>query len=251
MSEPGQRYYDGGAFAGLAAAEGTHWWFRSRIRLITWALGMRTKPVGSLLEIGCGTGYVLAGVAEVFPEAELHASEYFEEGLRFARNRVPRARFRQLDATQMDDADCYDVVLACDVLEHIGADELVLHNIARALRAGGSFLITVPQHAWLWSPIDEQACHVRRYTRAELLDKLKSAGLRPVLVTSFVSLLLPLMHLARIWARRRPTDPMAELRIPGWLNAALEAVMNFERGLLKAGLRLPIGGSLLVLGERT
>jgi len=252
VSEPDRpRYYDAGAFAGLAAAEETHWWFRSRNRLIVWALGRRTAPVGSLLEIGCGTGYVLAGVAKAFPEAELHASEYLEEGLRFARDRVPHARFRQLDATRMDDAGRYDVILACDVLEHIAADERVLGNIARALRPGGAFLITVPQHAWLWSPIDEAACHVRRYSRAELLEKLDRAGLRPVLATSFVSLLLPLMYMARLRARRGPVDPMAEFRIPRWLNAVLESVMTFERGLLRAGIRLPAGGSLLVMGEKT
>ena len=251
MSEPATGpYYDSGVFADLAAAEATHWWFRSRNRLIVWALGKRTTPIGSLLEIGCGTGYVLAGVAKAFPEAELHASEYFAEGLRFARDRVPHARFSQLDATRMDETDRYDVILACDVIEHIAEDELVLRNIARALRPGGSLLITVPQHAWLWSPIDEKACHVRRYSRAELLEKLDRAGLRPVLVTSFVSLLLPLMYMARRRAKREPVDPMAEFRIPRWLNAALEGVMTLERGLIGMGIRMPVGGSLLVLGGR-
>ncbi len=247
----GERYYDAGTFAELAAVEATHWWFRSRNRLIIWVLrGCRTT-FGRLLEIGCGTGYVLSGVAAAFPQAELHASEYFEEGLRFARERVPYARLRQLDATTMEDVDRYDVILACDVLEHIGADELVLRNIARALRPGGVVLITVPQHAWLWSPIDAQARHVRRYSRVDLLAKLDRAGLRPVLVTSFVTLLLPLMSVARLTRRRGPVDAMAEFRTPRWLNAALEGVMTLERGLIRAGLRMPAGGSLLVLGEKT
>lgn len=31
----------------------------------------------------------------------------------------------------------------------------------------------------------------------------------------------------------------------------VESVMTFERGLIRAGIRLPAGGSLLVMGEKT
>ena len=250
VNDASKRFYDPGAFAGLASAEAGHWWFRSRNRLILWALQRQTGRVGTLLEIGCGTGYVLEGIDKAFPAAELYASDYFEEGLQFARARVPRAHFRQLDATRLDDEARYDVILACDVLEHIEADERVLRNIERALRPGGSFLITVPQHAWLWSPIDEHARHVRRYSRDELLDKLDGAGLRPRLATSFVTLLLPLMWLARLRARVGPLDPMAEFRISAWLNFVLERTMTTERWLIEAGVRLPAGGSLLFVGGR-
>lgn len=149
------------AFAQLSEAESGHWWFRSRNRVLLWSLATKVKSFSNFLEIGCGTGYVLEGISKTFPDVELSGAEYYEEGLVFARKRVPTATFQQLDATTMDDVDCYDVVGAFDVIEHIEQDEKVLCNLGRALKHGGTLMVTVPQHRWLWSSVDEHACHVR------------------------------------------------------------------------------------------
>jgi SAM-dependent methyltransferase len=238
------------AFSALAQAESGHWWFRSRNRLILWVLRTRVTPFQSFLEIGCGTGFVLEGIAKTFPNTALFGSEYFEEGLVHARTRLPQAFLSQLDATQLAEREQYDVIGAFDVIEHIEEDERVLANVSRALKTGGWLLVTVPQHRWLWSVVDEHACHVRRYTREGLLAKVQAAGLSVDFVTSFVSLLVPLMWLTRWRARDESYDPMAEFRIPSWLNGLLQWVMRLELGLIKVGVRWPVGGSLLLLARK-
>lgn len=238
------------AFAKLANAEANHWWFRARNRLLLWVLDRKLSRFSSFLEIGCGTGFVLAAIRKRHPQAALFGAEFFAEGLAFARQRVPSAHFVQLDATLMHETACYDVIGAFDVIEHIQEDEKVLSNVFRALKSGGSILITVPQHRWLWSSIDEQACHVRRYSRAELIQKVQYAGFGIEYVTSFVSLLLPLMWLARRRTSKSEQDPMSEFRIPAWLNWSLEAVMKIEFVLLSAGVRFPVGGSLLLVAGK-
>jgi len=239
------------SFVQLAEAESGHWWFRARNRILLWTMATKIKPFVSFLEVGCGTGYVLDGVRKAYPAADLFGAEYFEEGLVFARKRVPDASFRQLDATVMDEADRYDVIGVFDVIEHIEQDEKVLENLARAVKPGGSLMITVPQHRWLWSAADEHACHVRRYTRSELVEKVSRAGLRTDYVTSFVTFLVPLMWLARRSASKGNYDPMSEFRIPRWLNHGLETVMSIELALLKLGLRFPLGGSLLLVARKS
>src|SRR5204863_7401731 len=97
------------------------------------------------------------------------------------------------DARALPYRDAFDLVGAFDVLEHIDEDEAVLAEMAAATRRGGGVLITVPQHPWLWSEADDHAHHRRRYSRSALIDKVRSAGLRPVAVTSFVTFLLPVM----------------------------------------------------------
>jgi len=237
-------------FDALAKVEANHWWFRARNRLLLWVLKEKSPPFKSLLEIGCGTGYVLEGVRRAFPTADLFGSEYFEEGLVHARQRIPSAKFIQLDATLMEDNARYDVIGAFDVIEHIEDDTKVLENLTRALTTDGRLLITVPQHRWLWSEADEYACHVRRYTKPELIAKMKSAGLSIVYSTSFVSLLVPLMGLSRLRIKKETYDPMKEFHIPKWLNTILAAVMALEFVLLRMGLRLPFGGSLLLLARK-
>ena len=113
-------------------------------------------------------------------------------------------------------------------------------------------MLTVPQHPALWSRMDEYACHVRRYRRKDLIQRVRLAGFEVIRETSFVSLVLPLMAMAR-WRdrrRRRDFDPNRELIVAAPLNAALRAVLTTERWLIGAGLSWPAGGSLLVIARR-
>jgi len=205
------------------------------------------RGITNFLEVGCDTGFVISGIATAFPALELEASEFFEDGLVFARQRLPHCRFRQLDATAMAEDNAYDCIGSFDVIEHIDADERVLSNFYRALRTGGFLLLTVPQHPWLWSAADSYAHHVRRYTVQEKRRKVLHAGFQIDYCTSFVSLLLPLMALQRLSSCSQKYNPDDEFKISPLLNAALYLVMQLELMLLRLGLRFPAGGSLLLL----
>lgn len=243
--------FDPEAFERLARTEQRSFWFRSRNRLIVWALDRYLPSARSMLEIGCGTGFVLSGVAAGRPGMVLAGAELHPEGLRFARERVPQAAFVQLDAARMPYEGEWDVVGAFDVLEHIEDDEAALAGMVAATRPGGGVLITVPQHASLWSQADDYARHARRYSRSELVRKVERAGLQVVRVTSFVSILLPLMYASR-WrerAGRRRYDPAREhasaARVP-----LLERALDAERAVIRRGVDLPAGGSLLLVAGR-
>lgn len=238
------------AFEYLAGAEIKHWWFRARNRAIVWILRSRATGIRSFLEVGCGTGFVISGIATAFPSLDLEASEYFEDGLVFARQRLPQCRFRQLDATAMAEENAYDCIGSFDVIEHIDADECVLSNFNRALRTGGFLLLSVPQHPWLWSSADAYAHHLRRYTFKELRRKVLHAGFQIEYCTSFVSLLLPLMALQRLSSRNKNYKPDDEFKITPLLNTSLYLVMQFELMLLQLGLRFPAGGSILLLARK-
>jgi SAM-dependent methyltransferase len=240
-------------FAELAALEPSSFWFRARNRLILWALASYFPDARRIMEIGSGTGYVLSGIRTAFPEAELHGSEIFAAGLAFAADRVPSATLYQMDARQIPFRGHFDVIGAFDVLEHIEDDVAVLEEVARALRPGGGLIVSVPQHPALWSPQDDHAFHVRRYTSRELGRKAKAAGFEVLRMTSFVSLLLPMLFLSR---SRMPADrpggeidAMGDLRQPRAVNMALGAVMTLERKLIRAGVQLPAGGSLLMIAR--
>ena len=237
-------------FRYLAEAESRHWWFWSRNRDIFWILRSRVRGITNFLEVGCGTGFVISSIATAFPALELEASEYFEDGPVFARQRLPQCRFRQLDSTAMAEQDAYDCIGSFDVIEHIDADETVLSNFHQALRPGGFLLLTVPQHPWLWSTVDDYAHHERRYTTQELRRKVLHAGFRIEYCTSFVTLLLPLMALHRRSSRNQNYNPDNEFKISPLLNAALYLVMLLKLAILRLGLRFPAGGSLLLLARK-
>ncbi|WP_420993381.1 class I SAM-dependent methyltransferase [Cupriavidus sp. 30B13] len=239
-------------FATLAQLESDSFWFRARNQLILWATKPLLRAGSSFCEIGCGTGFVIAALAKEMPLVKFSATELFGNALPFARKRVPSADFYEMDARDIPFRSEFDVVGTFDVLEHIQEDERVLAEIHKALKPQGKLVITVPQHPFMWSHQDERACHVRRYTRAEMTDKLKRAGFSVDLTTSFVSFLLPLMYMAR-----RPDrvdspeyDPAADLRLNPVVNAVMLLVMAIERQFIKVGVRFPFGGSLLLVATK-
>jgi SAM-dependent methyltransferase len=240
------------SFARLAAREDGNYWFHARNRLIVWALRRHFPRMRDYLEVGCGTGYVLSAVEAAFPAATTTGGEAHLAGLACAARRVRRSRLLQMDAASIPFRDELDAVGCFDVLEHIEDDRCVLAQCFLALRRGGGIVLTVPQHPFLWSAADEYAKHVRRYTRSELLGKLREAGFHPLLVTSFVTLLLPAMLASRVRRRHLDADydPDAEFAVGRVANALLEGVLDFERQLIRFSLRFPFGGSLLVVAKK-
>lgn len=239
-------------FARLAAVEDPSFWFRSRNRLLLWALDAHFPAAGSVLEVGCGNGYVLSAIADAHPRMRVAGSDLSDAGLCHARARVPHATLVRADARALPFDAEFDVVGAFDVIEHVPDDEAALAALRRALRPGGGLIVTVPQHRWLWSETDRYSGHQRRYTRRELTGKLSRAGFRVRAVTSFVTLLLPLMAASRGWQAlsRSPFDPARELTLPRRPDALLERVMALETAAIARGARLPAGGSLLAIAQR-
>ncbi len=236
----------------LADVESGNFWFRARNRLIVWAIEHYFINPANMLEIGCGTGFVLAGVHDALPNLILSGSEASCAGLAFAAHRVPRASLFQMDARNIPFRDEFDVIGAFDVLEHIQEDEQVLEEMFRATKQGGGIVVTVPQHAFLWSNVDETAGHVRRYGARDLVGKITRAGFRVIRTTSFVSLLLPLMLASRLRQRNAGGKQVAssELRLGKITNSVLERILDLERGLIRLGLSLPAGGSMLVVATK-
>ncbi len=240
------------AFAQLANLEASHFWFRARARLICWALGRYFPEAKNFLEIGCGTGFVLSEIGKAFPQIFLTGSDALGEGLVFARERNGRAEILQFGAETIPFENEFDVIGAFDVLEHIADDARVLREMYQAASPHGGVIITVPQHPWLWSGVDEYAGHQRRYSAALLKKIVSSAGFEIVRVTSFVSLILPVMAFSRVVMRRRGQARTGadELKMNPVVNRVLERILAVERSAIRSGMDLPAGGSLLLIARK-
>jgi len=253
MDEPSETHagFKPEYFAQLARIEESNFWFRARNELIQWALRTYFPDAKSFFEVGCGTGFVLKGIRERFPRMCLAGSEIFVDGLAIAKARSPNVELYQMDARRIPFEREFDVVGAFDVLEHVIEDENALIQMFNAAQPGGGLLITVPQHPFLWSASDEHAKHQRRYNRAELRRKVEDVGFRIERITSFNSLLLPLMICSRMQRKRdQNANPWREFEISSALNRTLESILSFERIMIRKGVSFPAGGSLLLIGRK-
>lgn len=95
----------------------------------------------------------------------------------------------------------YDLVVMCDVLEHLPEDYKALKFARNSLSSSGRIFLSVPfQH-------DPEPTHVRSYTRTTLVRLLSAAGLRVE------------------WFRRRPGIVEAYPRIVNAINYGMAAAM--------------------------
>lgn len=240
---------DPALFERLARWENDNFWFVPRNRLITGLLNRYFPTAETIMEIGCGNGFVLSAISALKPWRRLVASELHPQALLTARSRLGCCtEFVQMDARAIPVADAFDVIGAFDVLEHIEDDTGVLAAMHRALRPGGGVVLSVPQHPWLWSGTDEAAHHKRRYERCELKNKVQAAGFRVLFSGSYTALLLPIMMVSRITGKTETLE--REFEISPLANSVLKAIQNAEVMLTLVGFRFPAGGSRVVVAVK-
>lgn len=237
-------------FITLQNNESKYFWFRSRSELIVMVIKKYFKNVKKIYDMGCGTGYILSVLEKEFKEAELYGSDIFIEALMLAQKKLSEnTNLMVIDAYMMPFFNEFDLILSCDVLEHLSRDEDVLKKLYKAAKPGGGLIITVPQHMWLWSKSDDDAGHVRRYSKDELQNKITRSGWNILDCTSFISLLLPAIMVSRL-INKSNNRQEKEFLISPWLNNIFYQITSFERKLIKAGIKFPFGSSLIFIAKK-
>lgn len=70
----------------------------------------------------------------------------------------------------------YDGIVSVNVLEHIENDRGTLRDLYAKLKPGGVLNLYLPAAQILYGHLDALVHHFRRYDRADLLEKVKTAG---------------------------------------------------------------------------
>lgn len=134
---------------------------------------------GTIIEIGCSTGYMLQDLHAAYPRSRLVGFDLIFSGLRKAKATLPNVGIAQADACRLPLPDgCADVVVSINLLEHIPDDRAALAEIRRILRPGAPAILIVPAGPGLYDYYDRFLHHERRYGRAEMAQKATDVGLR-------------------------------------------------------------------------
>jgi SAM-dependent methyltransferase len=106
----------------------------------------RLREGVDVADIGCGSGHAINVMAEAFPASRFTGIDFSEEGLAAGtaeadRLGVTNAKFVEANAEELDATETYNVITAFDAIHDQAQPAEVLHNIYRALRPGGVFLM--------------------------------------------------------------------------------------------------------------
>ncbi len=141
---------------------------------------MRQARPTTTLEVGCGQGAMGARMVDLTPY--FTALEPDSASFEVARPRIEGRGGTALNcfSTDLENDSSFDMVCAFEVLEHIDDDAAALDEWRGHVRVGGHLLLSVPAWQHMFGPWDTLAGHYRRYSPAELDDKLRAAGFEPV-----------------------------------------------------------------------
>jgi len=103
------------------------------------------SPTSNVLDIGCGTGYGAAHLAQ-FAE-QVSGIDISSSALRFARSRYQRhnLKFVKMDAQQLEfPDDGFDLIVSTENFEHLPNQRQAAQEMARVLKPNGLCFVATP-----------------------------------------------------------------------------------------------------------
>lgn len=148
-----------------------------RLRAI---LSMVPKCSGRVLDIGSGNG-TMAIFLSRWAKSVLatEKSSVLLKKLRQKTHRILNLRIKEFDAEDFNlEERNFDLITACDVIEHLENDLGFLKNCYRYLTKNGKLFLSVPAVKFLYGSRDRKYGHYRRYRKKEIMQKVQAAGFR-------------------------------------------------------------------------
>jgi SAM-dependent methyltransferase len=235
----------------MHALEERLWWYRGLHGLI--ADHVATMAGGSsrpLLDAGCGTGGLLAALSRGGAGVSRLGLEYDARAALLAAGRSG-AGIVVGSVTELPFGDgTLGAMVSADVLPHRLVEPAVaLKEAHRCLETGGILILNLPAYRWMASAHDRHVHNVRRFTRRQGVALAQAAGFRVRRATYWNCILFPLM-VARRMLTRWSTGGSDVRPFPTPVDWLFGAIVGIERRLIGWGIRLPFGGSVLLVVQK-
>ncbi len=236
----------------MHAVEDRMWWYRG-LRLLVAdllvAVLARSTASGPVLDAGCGTGGMLARLGAKVAGHSTIGLEYDKAAAALAAAKTLRP-IAVGSVTEMPLGDGgLAGYLSLDVLCHADVEPAVaLDEARRCLAPGGVAIFNLPAYSWMLSAHDSRVHNARRFALGQARRLLADHGFRVLRSTYWNTFLFPLMLLHRLIER---DDAESDVRdFPRWQDLLFSAALTVERVMIRSGLSLPFGGSLILVAMR-
>lgn len=137
---------------------------------------LQNHNVNNILDFGCGTGEIINYIKRTFPDYNVMGADFSAKAIQIAKNNNIDVNFFVGNIDAFNYNSKFDLILAIDVIEHISDDMSCLKKINQFLCHNGLLLLSIPNLMVYWTKSDETGGHFRRYTKKEIIEKLKMSG---------------------------------------------------------------------------
>lgn len=239
-------------YAIMDEVEGSHWWFVGRRAILESFLNKIVEKVKpdtldpEILDVGCGTGANIEMLTQFGPTRGVDVSD---DALEFCRRKGLNVQKGLAEKLPFQN-ESFDIVTALDVIEHLDDDIAGLKEMFRVTKSGGYSLIFVPAFMWLWGVQDDISNHRIRYTKVQIVDRLKAADYEIERATYANWTFFAPILAGRVLMRLTGIKPESENNINvSALNGIFGKLFASERFWLR-NFNFPIGVSIVVIAKK-
>jgi SAM-dependent methyltransferase len=206
--------------------------FWRREALLSDSRYLSQMPAGRLLDVGCGTGDFLAGMAQIGWDAT--GIDFDEEAVASARRHPGIKVFSGDLADQRFPNNAFDAITLSNVIEHLPAPLDTFAELKRVLAPGGRLIIVTPNPNSLghrsfgrcWRGL-EPPRHLFLFTPRTLNTLAEKVGLTPIAFFSAVGARSGILRTSReLWnqfPRSRPSPNVARLHLQEQISTLFNA----------------------------
>lgn len=243
-------------FENITRFEREFWWHRGMEQILYRILDpiVRSRKLRLGTEAGCGTGYMSSRLEQHYGW-RMFPTDLGHEGIAFGLQAGFHDAPTQADLVALPFREKqFDIVAALDVIAHFprGEEPPAIREMVRVLAPGGLLVIRTAALDLLRSHHSLFTHERQRFTRARLIDAVTREGIRVLRCTYANSLLLPIaftkFRIIEPLSRKKPESGIQP--ITPWLNSLLLRALQLESAWLGCGRNLPLGQSLVLIGER-
>lgn len=203
-----------------------------------------------ILDAGCGTGGLLKKLSD---KNAVYGIDISAEGIKLAKKRglenlkvgtVTKLPYR---------TNTFDVVVCIDVLYHqaVSDDLKALSEFKRVLKPRGILILKVPAYNWLRGKHDSIAHTKHRFTKPEVIKKLKKSRLKPIKTTYANGFIFPLALTKRLVDNFSNEKPHSDVTtINPLLNRLFIMLSSFEDKLIN-WFDLPFGLTIFSVASKS
>jgi len=191
--------------------------FARRARIILGNLDLNGNE--KILEVGCGRGFYLRALKEVWPGLEIVGVDINQKYLTVAKCFLNDLKIKlvRANATNLPfENKTFDWVIVTEILEHLADDRKAILEIFRVKKPQGGVIVTVPnkKYPFFWDPLNWVlenffnwhipskiwwlagiwADHFRLYGEKELRDKFEKSGFKVEKVWRSTRYCFPFSH---------------------------------------------------------
>lgn len=230
--------------------QNNHWWFTARKEIIMDVFKHLCLKKGNnkILDAGCGMGVMLN---ELLNFGDVYGMDMSEVSVNYCKKRLGDNKV--FKGKLPDDlpfgSNCFDSILALDLLEHIENDKDAVKSLYSMLKSGGRLLITVPAFQMLWGYNDVVCKHYRRYVKREIVNLCENAGFK-IKMCSYYNFwfFIPIWFVRKIKSLFKVNKDDMGKKIGPLNNICYKIFVSEKKHLRKKGF--PFGVSIILVAEK-